>query len=166
MGITKSVLKRPITTVLAVLCLLVFGLSSVFSSKMELTPEMNFPMMMITAVYAGASPDDVNELITKPIEEMCIRDRYGRDRKGRALSANRRIPEWGNPTNRVPAGRNPANRVPAGRVFSTAKKRGYPAGTGISHLHSLAALRLCEGGVQGNIKLWYRSADRLYLRGH
>ena len=69
MGITKSVLKRPITTVLAVLCLLVFGLSSVFSSKMELTPEMNFPMMMITAVYAGASPDDVNELITKPIEE-------------------------------------------------------------------------------------------------
>ena len=30
---------------------------------------MNFPMMMITAVYAGASPDDVNELITKPIEE-------------------------------------------------------------------------------------------------
>ena len=69
MGITKSVLKRPITPVLAVLCLLVFGLSSVFSSKMELTPEMNFPMMMITAVYAGASPDDVNELITKPIEE-------------------------------------------------------------------------------------------------
>ena len=69
MGITKSVLKRPITTVLAVLCLLVFGLSSVFSSKMELTPEMNFPMMMITAVYAGASPDDVNELVTKPIEE-------------------------------------------------------------------------------------------------
>ena len=46
------------------------------------------------------------------------------------------------------------------------KKRGYPAGTGISHLHSLAALRLCEGGVQGNIKLWYRPADRLYLRGH
>ena len=30
---------------------------------------MNFPMMMITAVYAGASPDDVNELVTKPIEE-------------------------------------------------------------------------------------------------
>ena len=69
-------------------------------------------------------------------------------------------------TNRVPAGRNTTNRVPAGRSFSAAKKRGYPAGTGISHLHSLAALRLCEGGVQGNLKLWYRPADRLYLRGH
>ncbi len=69
MGLTKTVLKRPVTTILAVLCLLVFGLSSVLSSKMELTPEMNFPMMMITAVYAGASPDDVNELVTKPVEE-------------------------------------------------------------------------------------------------
>ena len=69
MGLTKFVLKRPITTVLAVLCLIVFGLSSVFSAKMELTPEMNFPMLMITSVYAGASPEDVNDLITGPIED-------------------------------------------------------------------------------------------------
>ncbi len=69
MGLTKLALKRPITTFLAILCLLVFGLSSVFSTKMELTPEMNFPMMVISSIYAGASPDDVNELITKPVEE-------------------------------------------------------------------------------------------------
>lgn len=69
MGLTKTVLKRPVTTILVVLCLLVFGLSSVFSSKMELTPEMNLPMMLVSAVYAGASPDDVNELVTKPVEE-------------------------------------------------------------------------------------------------
>lgn len=69
MGITKFVLKRPITAVLAVLCLLVFGLSSVFSAKMELTPEMNFPMLLVTSTYVGASPEDVNDLVTKPIEE-------------------------------------------------------------------------------------------------
>ena len=69
MGITKFVLKRPVTTVLAVLCLIVFGLSSVMSSPMELTPEMNMPMMIISTVYPGASPDDINELVTKPIEE-------------------------------------------------------------------------------------------------
>jgi len=69
MGITKFVLKRPITTVLAVLCLLVFGLSSVLSSKMELTPEMNFPMLLISSVYAGANPEDVNDLVTRPVEE-------------------------------------------------------------------------------------------------
>lgn len=69
MGLTKFVLKRPVTTVLAVLCLMVFGLSSVLSSKLELTPEMNVPMVMISAVYAGASPNDINDLVTKPIED-------------------------------------------------------------------------------------------------
>lgn len=69
MGITKGVLKRPVTAVLVVLCLIVFGLSSVLSSKMELTPEMNFPMLLINSVYAGANPEDVNDLVTKPVEE-------------------------------------------------------------------------------------------------
>lgn len=69
MNITKLVLKRPVTTVLAILCLFVFGLSSVLNSTMELTPEMNIPMMVISTVYGGASPDDISELITKPIED-------------------------------------------------------------------------------------------------
>nr|WP_314465834.1 efflux RND transporter permease subunit [uncultured Clostridium sp.] len=69
MGMTKFVLKRPITAVLAVICLFVFGLSSVFSAKMELTPEMSFPMLLVTTTYVGASPEDINDLVTKPIEE-------------------------------------------------------------------------------------------------
>lgn len=69
MGIVKAVLKRPITMALAILCLVVFGLSSVLSAKMELTPEMNFPMMLVSAVYPGANPEDVNDLVTKPVED-------------------------------------------------------------------------------------------------
>ena len=69
MNLTKYVLKRPVTTILCVLCLIVFGISSVLGSKMELTPEMNMPIMLISTVYPGASPEDVNELVTKPIEE-------------------------------------------------------------------------------------------------
>ena len=68
MNITKTVLKRPVTTVLCVLCLMVFGFISLFSSTMELTPEMNMPMMVISTVYVGASPEDVDELLTKPVE--------------------------------------------------------------------------------------------------
>ena len=69
MGLTKFVLKRPVTTILAVLCLIVFGLSSVLSSKLELIPEMEMPMMVVFTTYAGASPEDVSELVTKPIED-------------------------------------------------------------------------------------------------
>lgn len=69
MGITKLALKRPVTTVLVVLCLIVFGLSSVLSSKLELIPEMNYPILTISSVYAGASPEDINDLVSKPIED-------------------------------------------------------------------------------------------------
>ncbi|MDO4265035.1 MAG: efflux RND transporter permease subunit [Eubacteriales bacterium] len=67
-GITKAVLKRPVTTLLMVLCLVFFGAMSIFSSKLELTPEINMPMLVVTTVYAGAGPEDIDELITKPIE--------------------------------------------------------------------------------------------------
>ncbi len=69
MNITKSVLKRPVTTVMVVLCLIVFGLTSVLSSKLELTPPMDMPMLVVFTIYPGASPDDVDELVSKPIED-------------------------------------------------------------------------------------------------
>lgn len=69
MGLTRGVLKRPVTTILAVLCLIVFGITSITSSKLELTPEMEMPMMIVFTVYPGANPEDIDELVTKPIEE-------------------------------------------------------------------------------------------------
>lgn len=68
-GITKFVLKRPVTAVLSLLCLVVFGYISVRSATLELTPEMNMPMMVIMAQYEGANPEDVCELVTKEIED-------------------------------------------------------------------------------------------------
>ncbi len=69
MGLTKYVLKRPVTTVMVVLCLIVFGLQSVLSSKMELMPTMDMPMLIVATVYPGASPEDVNDLVTTEIED-------------------------------------------------------------------------------------------------
>lgn len=67
-NLTKIVLKRPITMIMCLLCLIVFGVSSVKSSRQELTPEMNMPMLMIMTTYSGAQPKDVDELIGKEIE--------------------------------------------------------------------------------------------------
>ena len=67
--VTKFVLKRPVTTLLVVLSLFFFGVMSLFSSKLELTPEINMPMLVVMTTYPGASPKDVDELITKEIEE-------------------------------------------------------------------------------------------------
>lgn len=69
MGLTKAVLKRPVTTVLVVLCLIVFGIQSVLGAKMELMPSMDMPMLIISTIYPGASPEDVNDLVTTEIED-------------------------------------------------------------------------------------------------
>ena len=69
MGATRFVLKRPVTAVLAILCLIVFGLQAFFGSKQELLPDMEMPYMIVTTIYPGASPEDVNDLVTKEIED-------------------------------------------------------------------------------------------------
>lgn len=69
MNLTKTVLRRPVTTLMVVLCLIVFGLTSVLSSKLELIPPMDMPMLVVFTMYPGASPDDVDELVSQTIED-------------------------------------------------------------------------------------------------
>ena len=54
---------------MTLLCLLVFGISSVFHASLEQMPEMETPMMTIMARYEGAGPEDISELVTEPIED-------------------------------------------------------------------------------------------------
>jgi len=69
MGLTRTTLKRPVTTLIVVLCLIVFGVTSVTTNKLELMSEINMPMLIISAIYPGASPEDVEELVIKEIED-------------------------------------------------------------------------------------------------
>ncbi|MEG2231921.1 MAG: efflux RND transporter permease subunit, partial [Lachnospiraceae bacterium] len=68
MNLTKLALKRPVSAVLIILALVVFGISSIFSFKLELQPEMEMPMLLVVTVYPGADPQSVEELVTKEIE--------------------------------------------------------------------------------------------------
>jgi HAE1 family hydrophobic/amphiphilic exporter-1 len=54
---------------MALLCLLVFGISSVFNATLEQMPDTDTPMLIIVARYSGAGPEDIAELITEPIED-------------------------------------------------------------------------------------------------
>ncbi len=69
MNITKLVLKRPVSTALVVLGIIVFGVFSIPGFKMELIPNIELPMYLINTVYPGASPTTINELVTSEIED-------------------------------------------------------------------------------------------------
>ena len=69
MFFTKYVLKRPVTVVMALLCLIVFGISSIFSAKLEQMPDTNTPMLIVMARYSGTNPEDMDKLVTQLIED-------------------------------------------------------------------------------------------------
>lgn len=68
MNLTKTALKRPVSCVLIVVALVVFSISSLLGFKLELTPSMELPMLIAVAVYPGADPETVDELVTKVVE--------------------------------------------------------------------------------------------------
>ncbi len=67
--LTKFALKRPMTVILGLITIAYFGLQSLMGTKVELTPEMELPMLVVSTVYAGASPEDIQELITSKQED-------------------------------------------------------------------------------------------------
>ena len=68
-SLTKLALKRPVSALLIVLALFVFGISSVFGFKMELTPDLEMPMLFVMTIFQGGDPETTEELVTKIIED-------------------------------------------------------------------------------------------------
>mgnify|MGYP005754740383 FL=1 len=68
MGLTKLSLRRPVSTLLIVLALAVFGFSALTTLRLELMPDMDMPILMVMTVYPGADPESVDELVSTEIE--------------------------------------------------------------------------------------------------
>ncbi|MCQ2609538.1 MAG: efflux RND transporter permease subunit, partial [Lachnospiraceae bacterium] len=69
MGITKFTIRRPVTALLIIASVIFFGIISFTKFSYELTPDLNMPMYIVATVYGGASPTDIDETISKKVEE-------------------------------------------------------------------------------------------------
>lgn len=68
MGIFTFI-KRPVFTTMLVLLLVVFGLYSYPGLGIDLYPDVEFPVVTVNVSYTGASPEEMENLVTKPIED-------------------------------------------------------------------------------------------------
>ncbi len=68
MDTAKFCIKHKVSTLLAVIMILIFG--AVFSTQlqMSLLPDMEAPMAVVICYYNGATPSDMEELVTRPLE--------------------------------------------------------------------------------------------------
>ncbi|HUX51333.1 MAG TPA: efflux RND transporter permease subunit [Spirochaetia bacterium] len=68
MSVTKSVVNRPTTVIIIFGLVIGFGLYSMANLAIDLFPEINPPVLLIITSYSGASPQDVEKTISRPLE--------------------------------------------------------------------------------------------------
>ncbi len=69
MQLTSIAIKRPLFMLMVIGALLVVGLVSWTKLGVDLLPALDFPIVVVTTQYPGASPDAVDTLVTKPVED-------------------------------------------------------------------------------------------------
>ena len=68
MSLSSLSVKRGVTFGVVWLVVMLFGLFGLSQLKLDLMPDMEFPMVFVSTGYTGASPGDMETLITRPIE--------------------------------------------------------------------------------------------------
>ena len=68
MKITSFSIKRPITVFMGILIVLMFGAVSYLKLNIDMLPSFNLPMLMMMTQYSGAGPEEIEDLVTKPLE--------------------------------------------------------------------------------------------------
>ncbi len=69
MTLSDIAIRRPVFTIVMQLVLIVLGLISLKDMGTDLFPDVSFPFVMVSTVYPGASPGEVESEVTKPIED-------------------------------------------------------------------------------------------------
>ena len=72
MSTAKFCIKHKVTTILAVIMIAVFGIVFTTQLQMALLPDVEAPMAVVYTYYNGATPSDVEELLTRPLESAIM----------------------------------------------------------------------------------------------
>jgi len=69
MSLSERAVRRPITTYMAFLAVVVIGVVSLSRLAIDLLPEIDFPAISVFTTYEGVGPEEMETLITRPVEE-------------------------------------------------------------------------------------------------
>jgi len=69
-NLINASIRRRVTVSMFTIAILLFGFVSFSRLKINLLPELTFPTLTIRTEYPGAAPAEIENLITKPIEEV------------------------------------------------------------------------------------------------
>lgn len=67
--LSKISIKRPVSTLMILLIVVLGGIISYMNLDLAYMPKIDLPIAMVTCTYSGAGPEEMEELVTKPLEE-------------------------------------------------------------------------------------------------
>lgn len=67
--LSKLSVKKPYTVIVAVVLVLILGYVSFDKMTVDLLPDMNLPYAVVMTTYPGASPEEVETVVTRPVEQ-------------------------------------------------------------------------------------------------
>ena len=70
MKIVDSAIKKPVSVIVGVLFIALFGLLSLFRIPVQLTPDVDRPIITVTTLWPGASPEEIEQEIIQRQEEQ------------------------------------------------------------------------------------------------
>jgi hydrophobe/amphiphile efflux-1 (HAE1) family protein len=69
MTLSDVAIRRPVFTAMMSISLIVLGVLGVHRLGTDLYPDVTFPFVTVRTVYEGASPEDIEQTVTRPIED-------------------------------------------------------------------------------------------------
>jgi hydrophobe/amphiphile efflux-1 (HAE1) family protein len=67
--VSRPFIERPVATTLLMVAILLAGVLGYRRLGTDLYPDVSFPFVTISTPYPGASPEDIEETVTRPIED-------------------------------------------------------------------------------------------------
>ena len=69
MGVLRMFIRRPVFTTVTILLAVVVGIYSYLSLGVALIPKVDIPIVVVSTIYEGAGPSEIESLVSKPIED-------------------------------------------------------------------------------------------------
>ncbi|MDR8390797.1 efflux RND transporter permease subunit [Aliifodinibius sp. S!AR15-10] len=68
-ALARKAVERPVTFLMTSLIVIGFGLFGLSNLRLNLYPDVSFPTITVYTTYEGVAPEDIETLVTRPIEE-------------------------------------------------------------------------------------------------
>jgi len=73
MSLPERAIHRPVTTCMVFIAIVLIGLVSYMRLSIDMLPDIDFPAVSVVATYPGVGPEEIETLLTEPIEQAVSR---------------------------------------------------------------------------------------------